>query len=77
MSQPVREFFVVDAFTATRFGGNPAAVLPDDICFYRELPQVPLTDLPQLGGVAREAYLQMGADHPPHARTDVSWQPPL
>ena len=25
------------------------APLPDDICFYREYPQVPLTDLPQLG----------------------------
>ena len=53
-----------------------AAPLPDDICFYRELPQVPLTDLPQLGGHAREAYLQMGTDHPPHVRTDVPWSQP-
>ena len=53
-----------------------AAALPDDICFYREYPQVPLTDLPQLGGSAREAFLQMGTDHPPHARADVPWQPP-
>lgn len=53
-----------------------AAPLPDDICFYREFPQVPLTDLPQLGGHAREAYQQMGGDHPAHARTDVPWSPP-
>ena len=53
-----------------------AAALPEDICFYREYPQVPLTDLPQLGGSAREAFLQMGTDHPPHARADVPWQPP-
>jgi hypothetical protein len=53
-----------------------AAPLPEDICFYREYPQVPLTDLPQLGGHAREAYHQMGGDHPPHARADVTWQPP-
>jgi hypothetical protein len=53
-----------------------AAPLPDDICFYREFPQVPLTALPQLGAHAREAYLQMGTDHPAHARADVPWQPP-
>ena len=53
-----------------------SAPLPDDICFYREFPQVPLTDLPQLGGAAREAYLQMGSDHPAHARTDVPWNMP-
>jgi hypothetical protein len=53
------------------------APLPDDICFYREYPQIDLADLPQLGDYAREAYLQMAsADHPPHARTDVPWQPP-
>jgi serine/threonine protein kinase len=53
-----------------------AAALPDDICFYREFPQVPLTDLPQLAGHAREAYLLMGSDHPPHTRSDISWQQP-
>ena len=53
-----------------------ATALPDDICFYREYPQVSLTDLPQLGGSAREAFLQMGTDHPGHARADVTWQPP-
>jgi eukaryotic-like serine/threonine-protein kinase len=52
------------------------AALPDDICFYRELPQVPLTDLPHLGGQAREAYLQMAGDHPAHSRLDVPWQHP-
>jgi hypothetical protein len=50
--------------------------LADDICFYREYPQLPISDLPQLGKHAREAYQQMGTDHPPHARTDVPWQPP-
>lgn len=54
-----------------------SAPLPEDICFYREYPQVSLTDLPQLGGTARDAYRQMGTAHPPHARVDVSWmQPP-
>jgi hypothetical protein len=52
------------------------APLPDDICFYREFPQVPLTDLPQLAGAARDACALMGGDHPAHARTDVAWQQP-
>lgn len=52
------------------------APLPDDICFYREYPQVPLTELPQLGEHAREAFAQMGTDHPGHARADVHWVPP-
>ena len=55
-----------------------AAPLPDDICFYREYPQLDLGDLPQLGDYAREAYVQMAtADHPPHARIDIPWQPPV
>jgi serine/threonine protein kinase len=53
-----------------------AAPLPDDICFYREYPQLPLTSLPQLAGHAREAFLQMGTDHPPHTRADVPWVQP-
>ena len=54
-----------------------AAPLPDDICFYREFPQLDLADLPQLGDYAREAYAQMAAsDHPPHTRVDIPWQPP-
>jgi hypothetical protein len=52
------------------------ALLPDDICFYREFPQVLLTDLPQLGGAARDAFALMGSDHPAHARTDVTWAQP-
>lgn len=53
------------------------APLPDDICFYREYPQLKLTDLPQLGEYAREAYQQMMASATPsHARVDVPWQPP-
>ncbi|MBY0461133.1 MAG: hypothetical protein K2V38_27745, partial [Gemmataceae bacterium] len=54
-----------------------SAPLPDDICFYREYPQLALTDLPQLGEHAREAYNQaLAAGHAPHARTDVPWQSP-
>jgi hypothetical protein len=53
-----------------------AAPLPGDICFYREHPQIPLTALPQLGDLAREAYNQMTGDHPAHTRTDVPWTLP-
>lgn len=53
-----------------------AAALPEDISFYRELPQVPLTDLPQLGKHAQDAYQVLASDHPPHSRNDVAWQPP-
>ena len=53
------------------------APLPDDISFYREHPDVPLAEVPQLSDYAREAYAQMvAADHPPHARIDVSWTLP-
>jgi hypothetical protein len=53
------------------------APLPDDICFYREYPKLDLADLPQLGDYARDAYVQMAAaDHPPHSRVDILWQPP-
>ncbi len=52
------------------------AELPDDIGFYREFPQVPLTDLPQLSRLALEVYQLTGADRPTHARMDVGWQPP-
>ncbi len=52
------------------------APLPDDICFYREYPQLNLADVPQLGDLALEAYQQMAAsEHPPHTRMDVAWQP--
>ncbi|MCI0702106.1 MAG: protein kinase [Planctomycetia bacterium] len=53
-----------------------AAPLPEDICFYREYPQLPLVDLPQLGSPAFEAYQNMGSENPPHTRTDITWQPP-
>jgi hypothetical protein len=53
------------------------APLPNDICFYREYPQLKITDLPQLGDSAREAYQQMLATTtPPHTRVDVPWQQP-
>ncbi|HUR52624.1 MAG TPA: tubulin-like doman-containing protein, partial [Gemmataceae bacterium] len=54
-----------------------AAPLPDDIAFYREYPNLPLADMPQLGDHAQEAYQQMAAaEHPPHARIDVPWTLP-
>ncbi|MFO0824919.1 MAG: tubulin-like doman-containing protein [Gemmataceae bacterium] len=54
-----------------------SALLPDDICFYREYMQLPLLNVPQLGGHAREAYQQMTTgDHPPHSRVDIHWQLP-
>ncbi len=58
----------------TEFVGAP---LPDDICFYREFPQLTLTDLPQLGDYAREAYqLMKVGGNSSHSRVDVPWQPP-
>ena len=53
------------------------ALLPDDICFYREYPQLALTGLPQFGEHAKEAYQHMTTgDHPPHARVDIHWPVP-
>ncbi len=53
------------------------ATLPDDICFYREYPQLSLMNLPQLGNLAREAYEHLALqDHPPHSRNDIPWQLP-
>jgi hypothetical protein len=53
------------------------APMPDDICFYREYPLLEITDLPQFGEHAREAYHYLTmSDHPPHARVDIPWQPP-
>jgi hypothetical protein len=51
-----------------------AAASTDDIIFYRELPHVCLTDLPQLGPTAREIYQQVLATEPysPHSRTDIT-----
>jgi hypothetical protein len=46
--------------------------------FYRELHGLALTDLPQLGPQARDAYQQaLETDHPPHSRKDVVWQLPV
>lgn len=50
-----------------------------DVFFYRERPQLPLADLPQLGLMVEEAYRQMtAAGHfSPHTRNDVrEWRPP-
>ncbi|MGL6096252.1 MAG: hypothetical protein ACRC7O_10715, partial [Fimbriiglobus sp.] len=54
--------------------GFVPAVMAEDLVFYREYPQVPLAELPAFGGDVRDAYVaQLGADFPPHARTDVPW----
>ena len=54
------------------------ADLTDDLVVYREYPRLPLADLPQLGPVAREAYLaQAAAGVPPHARADTPWLTPV
>jgi hypothetical protein len=47
----------------------------DDVLVYREFSGLPLAELPQLGPVAFDAYLQMaGAEHfTPHCRTDVDF----
>lgn len=53
-----------------------AAPLPDDIVFYRECPRLEMTDLPQLGEHARAAAESLvAADHPPHSRIDIAWEP--
>jgi serine/threonine protein kinase len=71
---PAGERFRNLANTAIKNADLTPAPLPDDICFYCEYPQIELADLPQLGEFAREAYQQMTAENPPHARVDVSWQ---
>ncbi len=53
------------------------APLPDDITFYREYPQLDLSDLPQMGDHAANAAQTMnGADHSPYSRTDINWTIP-
>ncbi len=50
------------------------AVLSDDIAFIREYPLLPLNEVPQLAGHAREAYAaQLAAENSPHTRTDITW----
>lgn len=73
---PAGDRFRELASTVLPNGDLTAAPLPDDICFYREYPQLDIADLPQLGEYAREAYQQMTADHPAHSRIDIAWQMP-
>jgi hypothetical protein len=51
-----------------------AAASTDDIVFYRERSHFSLTDLPQMGALARTMYEQILASEPfgPHSRTDIS-----
>ncbi|HLW64808.1 MAG TPA: tubulin-like doman-containing protein [Gemmataceae bacterium] len=46
-----------------------------DIVFYREAQYVPPGDLPQLGPVAKEAFLHIthSDQAPPHSRSDIAW----
>jgi serine/threonine protein kinase len=46
----------------------------DDIIFYREVPQIALADLEQLGPLGYEAYRQMLSleNFTPHSRTDIT-----
>jgi len=52
-----------------------SAVSEDDILFYREISNLPLAELEQLGAAARDAYRQMSAaeDFTPHTRIDVDF----
>jgi hypothetical protein len=51
-----------------------AAASTDDIIFYRERPNLYLTDLPQLGPTARTIYQQVLAaeQYSPHSRLDIT-----
>ncbi len=52
-----------------------AATCEEDILVYRECTNLPLAELPQLGPLAQDAYLQMSnAEHfTPHCRCDVKF----
>jgi serine/threonine protein kinase len=53
------------------------AMTVDDLVVYRELGNVPLTELPPFSPAGREAYQRMlASDTPPHSRSDVKWQLP-
>ena len=54
------------------------AAAEDDILFYRELSNLPLSELEQLGPAAQDAYRQMRAaeDFTPHTRIDVDFGVP-
>jgi serine/threonine protein kinase len=55
--------------------GLASAGSADDIVFYREVPNLALSDLEQLGPAGRQAYRQMAAaeNFTPHSRTDQEW----
>ena len=71
-----------DAVRAAATAACPAgefipAALPDDILIYRELPRVPLANLPHVGPAAAEHYARhVALDAPPHARADLTWPRP-
>jgi hypothetical protein len=52
-----------------------AAPSPDDVVFYREETQLPLSKLEQMSQEFQRIYRQMGtSEHfTPHSRTDVEW----
>jgi hypothetical protein len=50
----------------------------DDVIFYREETQFPLTDLDHLGPEIQKVYRQMSTDNlTPHTRTDIDWLEPM
>jgi serine/threonine protein kinase len=55
-----------------------SATAEDDIVFYREISNLPLAELEQLGSVGQDAYRQMSAaeDFTPHTRIDVDFVAP-
>jgi eukaryotic-like serine/threonine-protein kinase len=55
-----------------------SATAEDDIFFYREASNLPLSELEQLGSVGQDAYRQMSAteDFTPHTRIDVDFVAP-
>jgi serine/threonine protein kinase len=66
---------VAEALPGIEFTPAP---LPDDIAFYREYPRLDMAALPHLGDAGRDAAQVLAAsDHPPHARVDITWSPPV
>ncbi len=72
-SGPAGERFRQLARQAVRDVDFVNATSQDDILFYRELPQLPVAQLEQLGPLAYEAYRQMisGEHFIAHNRTDI------
>jgi hypothetical protein len=49
---------------------------PDEVVFYRERAGIALTQLPQLGPIAKEVFeKQLDGEHIPHSRGDIDWKP--